>query len=555
MNMLEKNFFEGGFLNRMSTTKITLMVSACIVMLGLVIIGSMGGILPLRVEDFSFFSILFFLFALYRPGWAFLFFMSLLPLETLSLAPGEWGISLRPYQVSGVSVLVAIAIRFVSGRLPFSLPKTTLADWLLVVLAISGFLSLANAPVVSVSVKQSVIFCSFLSLYALSRVFIRTVGDIKNILPFFTLSSLVVGGYAVWQNVRFAVGKESFQVMVGRPNGTFAEADWLGMFMMLVVVLSFGFLYTVYFCRRNMSGIAKAQTRFLGFSLDVKQGIFLAGAFLFSVFAFMVLTMTVSRSAWLGACVAIMVFFGGAAMRFSWRKSLWNMRDGLVLLGMVMLAWAGGLVLAIAFHLTTFQIFNRFQSTASGLQKITIACDGEVSVPDRIETTEVLSQYGCRHILLEEKELNLSEGKKIMEVYRNDPTIDIRRTIYEKSVFLIKEHPFFGIGWGSSAYFLGKDERGAGLNASNMFLEIWLGSGLIGIMAFLTLWLWIPYRMVRRFFRLKSFDDKAVYICMLASWAGITVFNMFNSGIFLGFFWVWLAIAVRFSSIKIPVKQ
>jgi O-antigen ligase len=99
-----------------------------------------------------------------------------------------------------------------------------------------------------------------------------------------------------------------------------------------------------------------------------------------------------------------------------------------------------------------------------------------------------------------------------------------------------------GIGWGSIGNILGQDERGAGLNSSNIFLEIWLGSGILGFLAFLAVWVYIPFRTVLNFARTINSEEKAFAIFSLTAWLGLTIANLFNAGILLGFLWLFIAI-------------
>src|SRR3989344_9503023 len=75
------------------------------------IILSHTNVLPLDPVNFLFFSFVGFLCALYRPGWAFLFLVGMLPYEIVTLAPSSFGVSIRPYQWVLVLVTLALAVR------------------------------------------------------------------------------------------------------------------------------------------------------------------------------------------------------------------------------------------------------------------------------------------------------------------------------------------------------------------------------------------------------------------------------------------------------------
>jgi O-antigen ligase len=129
-----------------------------------------------------------------------------------------------------------------------------------------------------------------------------------------------------------------------------------------------------------------------------------------------------------------------------------------------------------------------------------------------------------------------------MEIYRQDPNVQTRSEIYQKSWNEIKKHPILGIGWGNIGSILGKDERGTPLNSSNIFLETWLGAGIIGILCLVIFLTHILYSSVRKYYYSSDDSSKLINLFFIISFFAIIIPNLFNAGIFLGFFWVWLAI-------------
>lgn len=505
------------------------------------------GVLPLDPVSFFFFSFVLFLFALYRPGWAFLLFIGALPLEIINLAPVMFSeIMIRPYQWIAALLILAVTVRFFAGRLPFRLFHPRLFDSLPLLFVFGALVALVGAPVFSVALKQTFVVVSFVILYFLGRVFFRTFFDVKQALPFFLVSSSIVFGYALWQNLRQLAGKESFQIMAGRPNATFSEADWLGLFAVFV----FGVGLTLF---------SRSFFFLLGPERTKKQDIWTVlttASFLVTVD--IILIITVARSAWLGTMVLMLVFllgilfWDGSRIRLkTWRKTL-----------LLSLSLAGvgffsmGLVLLL--HLSPFQFLNRIQSTGSGLQKITIACDSADTVLPQKVTMADLGQNNCRFILLENIEQEKKIGKFVREVYRDDPNISIRRETYGRVLDILRGHALFGIGWGNIVSFLGHDERGAGLNASNVFLEVWLGSGFIGMIAFVVWWTLIAFASGMWFWKATEAEERFFSLFLLATLAGVTVFDFFNSGILLGFFFIFLslgALAVEKCEIDLLTKN
>jgi hypothetical protein len=511
------------------------LVAASVVLLSALIALQNLGIFPLGPGDFFFFAGLAFLIALYRPGWAFLFFVAVLPLETVNLAPAELGIALRPYQLFGGVTMAALVLRALSKNLAFSLRRPSWREWSVAVLAAGGFVALVGAPDAGRALKQAVVVASFGVLYYLARQFFQNVGDLKAALPFVLASGMAVSLYAVWQNVRFAGGLGAFEVMPGRPNATFAEPDWLGMYLAMMAALVYGLLF---YLDTKREGVFK---KFPDSSVRALGILSLYG--LLALF-FVALILTVARSAWLGAALATLLFVAAVLTGGSKNVSEWRWRRALAQVSGITAVGLISLAIVSVFHLTTFQLSNRAQSVASGLQKITVACDGPVDLPEKIEGVDTLAQYGCRHIDLEDIDQEVAAGKTIRETYRDDPNVGIRRKIYGTVFSLIGGHLLTGIGWGSASGFLGTDERGAGLNASNAFLEVWLGSGLVGFVSFTALWFFGLYMAARTFFSETATEKQRTTALFVGlSGVGMTVFNLFNSGILLGFVWVWLAAA------------
>ncbi|HRY82168.1 MAG TPA: O-antigen ligase family protein [Candidatus Moranbacteria bacterium] len=522
------------FVNTLNKPKHWLLLANIFFVLFLIILNNLG-IIPLRMGDFAFFAILFLGFALYRPGWAFLFFIGTIPLENINLAPMELGISIRPYQFIGALTITAIIIRLLSGKLNFKLIKLNFVDYLVIVMMLAGFVSAIVAKIETQSIaslRLEIIFATFVFLYFLVRNYIQNSEDLKKVIPFFLSSSVIVVLYGIWQNIWFLRGLNSFETMPGRPNATFTEADWLGIFIILFISVSYVLIY-----------------RIMNYELRIKK----IGLFLLLSSSFLLLILTVSRSAWLGVIATTIIFLliiftnlrinpknlpAGEA-GWQWKKTI---QMKLIIIPAFIIA-----VLAVyIFHLTNFQLFNRVQSTTSGLQKITISCnvgnENFRSLPKEINNVSELEKYNCRHINLEEINSEKAQGKYVAEIYRKDPNVSIRSEIYQKSWQEVKNHWILGIGWGSIGKVLGQDERGISLNSSNIFLEVWLGSGVLGFASFLIVIAYILLRAIKNYYLSKDDSERIISLLLIVSWFGIIIANFFNAGIFLGFLWVWLGI-------------
>jgi O-antigen ligase len=131
-----------------------------------------------------------------------------------------------------------------------------------------------------------------------------------------------------------------------------------------------------------------------------------------------------------------------------------------------------------------------------------------------------------------------------------------RSAIYRKSWEIIREHPILGVGFGTITQSLGTDERGAGLNESNIFLQIWAGCGILGLMAFTAV---IGYLFIYAFRRVSPIcllnkiigypiakDDfkKSLNFFAVLGILSLIIPNLFNAGLLMGLFWLGLAIFI-----------
>ena len=518
----------GWSMNKLSLVLFNMFVGITLITL------SFTGTLPLDTIDLIFFSFVGFLFALYRPGWAFLIMIGMLPYEIINIAPESFGISVRPYQWLLVLIILALLVRLALKRFPLEKFVPNIWDILLGVLWISSMVSALASDDRVMAVKLSAILFSFVALYFVCRIFVRSTDDARMLLPFLFSSFLVVSCYAILQNILFLSGRESLEVMAGRPNATFAEADWLGGYL-AVMITALGALIV------SPSLVSKY--------VSIRTARIIFSVLLF--FGFTALILTVSRSAWLAAAAGIAAAF----VIFGWQRGIFDAlwwRNTQILKRAVLVKFFVGIPFLVAMFLvyatglSPFDLLDRSKSVASGEQKITIACEREVSLPEKIDSLEELSIYGCEHIRLEDIDARRVAGAYVTEIFRDDPNVRIRQDIYGNVADILQEHWFFGIGFGVISEYLGTDGRGAGLNASNIFLEIWLGAGLVGLLAFAVFW----FGLVGKWLYLAFSKRSSLGLILVSTAITITIFNIFNSGLFLGWFFVFLAFFLIASEIS-----
>lgn len=556
------------------TTFIALFIDA------ILIVANTQGWLPLGLYDFIFLFVLVLAAALYRPRIIFWIFLATLPLDNIIISPAVVLFSLRPFQLLGLILILATVILFLAKKLNFQLlsfrkiclicsvldkgncpveDKKSFGFWdrLVFILPIFAVLGAINSPVQAQSIKLTAVMISFVALYWLLRNYLQDRKSQVEALWFVLVASKGVLLFGLYQMLAWKVGWPHFEVMPGRINSTFTEPDWLGMYWVFILALVLWLkLYA-----------AKIKTSVMVTNFSLNQVInWSANGYLF--FIFLSILLTVARSAWLGAAGVGLVY-----LFLYWRikepmkenpnrelnvevtktKLLDVFKSGsnIVLIGLA------SLLLIEVGSLSSFHFFNRATSSFSGKQLITISCDQTSLVPSEISSVDELANYHCRHINLEEIDQEKQAGKTIQQVYRPDPNVNIRKNIYATTWQAIKAHLIWGQGLGSSSQILGQDERGAGLNASNILLETWLSLGLGGLVIILLLIIVFPFGQLANFFPnlaakmrfqsavtnlpSESLIQKLTAAFILLTATAIFIPNMFNSGLFLGLFWLWIA--------------
>ncbi|MDD3486811.1 MAG: O-antigen ligase family protein [Candidatus Moranbacteria bacterium] len=503
--------------------------------------------LPLRAGDFAFISILILCVAMYRPRWVFYIFISLVPLENIILASGYLPLQLRPYQFVGAVLAIAISILWAARHLNFKLLKPAWLDWLVFSLVPLSFLPLITAQAKSAIIKNNLILFSFVVLYFLVRNFVRTKRHLLETVFFTLAGNLVVLAYGFGQVFADKFGRNSFEVFFGRPNAAFTEPDWLGIYLCFMLAILLSILY--FLChpahsRKFLEKITNVVAYVLVF-LDLT-----------------LLILTLSRSAWVGAAGLIFFFLifslyekKNSGPVFTPKKFAKNFA---AMVAIIVLSLA-----AVHFgRLSKFDIFDRARSTATSEQKITIACDNDENIPEYITDTSELSSYNCLHINLEDIKSFQSRGKYVTEIFRKDPNVATRSEIYQKSFEILKKNPLFGIGFGTISQTLGTDSRGSGLNESNIFLQVWAGTGVLGLTFFTVLLAYLAIFSLRRLSPACPLNhfigcpvargefEQFLNVFLFLGLVGLILPNLFNAGLFMGIWWIGLGILTSVSKIQ-----
>lgn len=546
---------------------------------------------PFSTAGFVLLALVFFVLSLKYPRQMFWLFLSTLPLENIIISPPTLPFSLRPFQLLGLILAIALIILkiFRPAKIDFNILRPACLrkefwrfklsseagagrhrqekkigphekyfnplDRLLLLLWLATILALQNAPDKQLSLKLSLVLFSYLLLYWLVRNFLRTLKDLREGIWFFFLGSLTVVASAFYQMIGEKFAWPTLTVMAERVNATFTEPDWLGMYLVFIIALLLATKYTFKLLNSDEKGeLSRRISDLRIFNIPaVRVGEWLLNIFLTLVF--IILLATVSRSAWLSALIVFLAY--GAILFFRKnRKEFWQ-----ELLNFLLIAFFAFFILKV-FHLSTFHLSNRAASSVTGLQKITVSCQpsdsaNELPAGATIKNLSELKKFGCRHINLEEISAERERGHLIKEVFRPDPNINLRWKIYRLSWQNIKKHRLFGQGLGSSGFILGNDSLGHRYNTSNIFLEVCLSTGLFGLLLFTLLFL-TPLVIASKILLSPAKSKKkneVVATYFLLTFLAILIPNLFNSGFFLAFFWVWLATVIGYLSLDKSQKS
>lgn len=479
---------------------------------------------PLGLVNFYFFSTLLFLLALYRPNWCFLLLVSVLPFEIITISPPSLDPSLRPYQWIFLILVSALLIRIFSGRTRWLLFTLSPIDFFLALIPVGALISgtLSGGE----GIRLAIIVTSFYTLYLLSRVFLKTVGDLRIATHVFFSSGFVTAIYGIVENIAFEQNSSISSIMPGRPNAFFTEPDWLGFFVALLLILALAKLIVILQKYQSVDGAKKSITQILLLALLLLPIV-------------TVLILTVSRSAWIAAFAGIFTLVLTASILHGREIIRPILQSGQIFI----ITFGLALVIAVDIPLTRFDLWNRTESTATGLQEITVACEIPIALPETITSLDELKAFGCRHINLEERAAFQSAGLSIQTVHRPDPNVAVRGEIYTKTWAEIRAHPVFGIGWGNIGGVLGTDMQGSAYNASNVWLELFLGAGLIGFLGLLGTVIFVLYQIFGKLFR-TTFDEREGGMGLplaIALFLVFLTFNLFNAGLLIGLVWVGFA--------------
>lgn len=460
----------------------------------------------------------------YRPKGMFWGMIAFLPLELLNIFPESFPFQVRLYQLSAVSAGIGYVVQLLRKEPGYTFFRVRWQDGALFVFGIFGIVSAFVSGELE-AMKLSVIIVSFIYIYGVVRLFVRSEKDIEMAAVYFFGSFFVTALLGIWQNWMFMHGGVHGEFMPGRPNALFSEADWFGMYMALGISFAFALLLSVF----EQTGYSRRR---ILQALTLHESIF---------FGFVALILSVARSAWLGAVAAFAVFSGAVIFRYGVQQLFGTLSFSAKRIATAVFVFLVAAGFVVGLKLTPFNVFDRLESSGTGLQTITVSCEQPVQLPEVIDRTEDLETYRCRHIPIEQIVSEVQAERIVTEVKRPDPNVAIRSKLWKESFRIIGDSPWIGSGWGEVGRRLGTDENGHRFNASNIFLEAWIGSGAIGFLAFISIIISLGIFGARCAMRSET---RVIGAGMLIVMAAIIVPNLFNSGHLIGFFWVWLGVSI-----------
>lgn len=438
--------------------------------------------------------------------WTLIF---LIPFEIYKLDVIQGILSLRPYQIIEFILLIFLAFYYFKRKIK---PKELLVPFrspiskLLAVYFVVSLISLINSPDLKNGIQETLVLLSFLAIYWLVLFFIRTSKDVKNIFIVIIASGVMTAIIGLVQTLAYKFGLELIEVMPGRPNSILPEPDWFGLFMVFVFAVLLSLQYTI-----------KSEDEVLWINLLKNKYVY----YIIQCLFFVSIILALARASWLAgiALIGLYVF-----LIFIDKNNHFSLAfiQGTKILTVFLIS----LGIIYVFGLTPFSLKNRFLSIATGEEIHAVIIDKETGKEITIKKEKV-KEYKNKGIEVIAKKVNDINFLKRKESFSNNSDI-------------ILKHPLLGIGFGGISSVFGQ-----GVNASNIFMEIWIATGVIGLIIFGLIFYLIFREWLVFFIKKRGKNNQPYLFFIILGLVVIIIPNIFNSGLFLGFFWVYLGIAAN----------
>lgn len=440
------------------------------------------------------------------PKALFFLLVFLIPFEIYKLPVGGI-IHLRPYQIAALVLLLMVGYHYLAGKIStgdLMRPLKSPISKILFIYFLISLISLVNAPDLKNGLQDTLILLSFLIIYWLVAYFVHTASDAAAALFTIVLSGFFASLVGLAQIIAYKAGMKLIEVMPGRPNSILPEPDWFGFFM----VLALASLIAVKYLKQKDTKLAAFKV----FRSNYFQSII-------HVLFYMMIILTVARASWLAA-IAIIGFFIFLIFIYKNNSIYSAFSEGLKILVVFLVS----LGIIYSFSLTDFSLKNRFLSIITREEVHAVATDPESGEEISI-SREKAEEYKKKGIEVKKKKV------KDVNVLR-------RTESFTDSLDIAFKHPVLGIGFGGITTVFGE-----GINANNIFIEILVATGVIGLMVFMPIFYYIFREGIYCFIKRRGSENIGFLFFILLGLIAMTIPNVFNSGLFLGFFWLYLGLA------------
>lgn len=442
----------------------------------------------------------------------YLFFILifLIPFEIYTVSLGDF-VRIRPYQIVTLILILLLAYQYLAKKITLSnltRPFRSPVSKLLAAYFIVSVISLANTPNLKGGIQETLVLLSFLVVYWLVMYFVKTSWDAKLVLYAFLASGLVAAVVALAQVVAFKAGLGLIEVMPGRPNSILPEPDWLGFFMVFVLAISISVKHIIKPDQENQSTLLYLCHNKYSNTIV-------------SILFYLTLILAIARASWLAA-IGIIAFYlflifidKSNPFSLAFTRGLYVALLILISLGIIQV-----------FNLTPFPLQNRFLSIITRQEIHAVVTDPETGKEISIEKNKI-NEYK-------------NKGVEVREQKVKDINIVKRTESFTNMYDIVLRHPILGIGFGGL-----QEVFGQGTNANNIFFEIWVASGVVGLVLFALVFYCIFREWLFFYLKKRNAQNQAYLFFIILGLIAILIPNVFNSGLLLGFFWVYLGLAAN----------
>lgn len=360
--------------------------------------------------------------------------------------------------------------------------------WTLVLIWLFSVIGgLRNGEDLQGTVIRSAVFLGYIGVFWLIYYGIRKreqVGAIINTVIASTVIIMTIGLYEAIA-LQFGLPEWTYEVIFdGRADSLFPEPNWFGMWLAIMTAIVLPPWFRAY---QTQGGLQWGWI---------------------TLFFFLIFTniLTLTRASWLATAVVVGIFALQHLIIHGWQ----HLRTSLAPFGIQIAI----VICAASLLAPLFSPFNLWDRSLSIVTH-------EMTIEELVDS--------------DDSEDSENEEKETVKKQVSDVNVTSRIRSYKQSLSLIEVYPFLGVGHaGFEEYFA------QGSNPSNLFLSVFVSSGIAGGIIFLGLiYIWIKQASV-------FFVDHPEYANMMVGIVlAIGVVGMFNDPILMGFMWMLFGFLAR----------